>query len=130
MFLLKKNDKDSTPTATRQETRRRVAPLVNISESEQDVILTADMPGVPADGVDVRLHGDVLTLTGTTAIKEPESANTLWREFGVYDYERVFRVGQDIDSDKVEANIKDGVLRVKLHKRAAAAPKKIDVKAG
>lgn len=117
-------------TASAATSPQRVSPLCDIVETGTTVVLTADMPGVPADGVDVRLHGDVLTLSGRSATKEPASFTPLWREYAPRDYERAFRVGQDIDPDKIQASIKDGVLRVQLSKRAAAQPKKIAVLAG
>ncbi len=124
--------KSSSPTETASEANapQRVSPLCDIVETGTTVVLTADMPGVPADGVDVRLHGDVLTLSGHSGIKEPSSFTPLWREYAPRDYERAFRVGQDIDPEKIQASIKDGVLRVQLSKRAVAQPKKIAVLSG
>lgn len=119
----------AAPAQPRAE-RRTVAPRCDIRETDTAVIVLADMPGVAADGVDVRLHGDVLTLSGRSAASEPERFTPLWREYALRDYERAFRLGQAVDPDNITAAIKDGVLRVELRKRAAATPRKIAVTAG
>ena len=92
--------------------------------------LIADMPGVAADGVEVRVHGDLLTLRGSNRAEEPSRAETIWREYAIRDYERTFRLGQAIDSERIVASAKDGVVRVSLPKRAAAQAKRIAVTAG
>ena len=88
------------------------------------------MPGVAQDGVDVRIHGDLLTLSGRSAVSEPDRLAPLWREYAPRDYVRTFRLGQDIDPERVSASIKDGVLRVELQKRAGSQPRRIQVSAG
>lgn len=119
----------ATDTPERRRDRRLVAPRCDIRENADTVVLLADMPGVAADGVDVCVHGDVLTLTGRSAVNEPAAA-TLWREYAPRDYERVFRLGQSVDAERITATVKDGVLRVELRKRASATPKRITVSAG
>jgi HSP20 family molecular chaperone IbpA len=121
----------SSPAATVATSQRPTAvPRVDIRETDAAVILTADMPGVPANGVEVQVHGDVLTLRGTSAIAEPERLTALWREYAARDYERSFRLGQAIDSERVGATVKDGVVRVTLPKRVAAQARRIPVTAG
>ena len=128
--MFKSPSTTATAKASETSSHRRVTPFCDIIETGTSVILSADMPGVAADGVDVRLHGDVLTLSGHSVVKEPSSFTPLWREYAPRDYERTFRVGQDIDPEKIQASIKDGVLRVQLSKRSAMQPKKITVQAG
>lgn len=120
----------ATTDAAPPVSRRTVAPRCDIRETTDTVVLTADMPGVPADGVEVRLHGDILSLAGRSAVAEPERFDALWREYAARDYERAFRLGQAVDPERITAVIKDGVLRVELQKRAAATPKRITVSAG
>lgn len=110
--------------------RRTAMPHCDIHETATTVVVSADMPGVGQDGVEVRIHGDVLTLGGRSAVSEPERFTPLWREYLPRDYERTFRLGQDIDPDQVNASIRDGVLRVELKKRVSAQPRKIAVTAG
>ena len=130
--LLKPAPKTETAPAAPARTaeRRTVTPRVDIRETGESVLITADMPGVAADGVDVRVHGDVLTLRGTSRVQEPERFQAIWREYALRDYERTFRLGHAIDSERIAATAKDGIVRVTLPKRAAAQPKKIAVTAG
>jgi len=130
MFSLLKPNKPETPAAETPVPRRSVTPRVDIRETAEAVLVTADMPGVAADGVDVAVHGDVLILRGTSRVKEPERFQALWREYAIRDYERTFRLGHAIDGERIAASAKDGVVRVTLPKRAAAQPKKIAVTAG
>ncbi len=131
LSLLKpKNEAPATQTPAPTNDRRSVAPRVDIRETPEAVLVVADMPGVAADGVDVAVHGDVLTLRGTNRVTEPEKFQAIWREFALRDYERSFRLGHTIDTEHIIAAAKDGVVRVTLPKRAAAQPKKITVTAG
>jgi HSP20 family protein len=131
MFSMLKSQ-PATPAATQAPAapaHPTAAPRCDIRETDAAVLIHADMPGVPAGNVDVRLDGDVLTLTGRSAAAEPASFVPLWREYTPRTYERSFRLGHAIDPDKVQAAIKDGVLTVTLHKRASAQPRRIQVQA-
>jgi HSP20 family protein len=135
MFGLFKPATTTTATAapacaTDAAPRRSIAPRVDIRETAEAVQLVADMPGVAHDGVDVRVHGDVLTLRGTSRIQEPEGVTPLWREYATRDYERSFRLGHAIDGERITASAKDGVVRVVLPKRSSAQPKRIAVTVG
>jgi HSP20 family protein len=132
MFSLSKQTPTtpSTQTPAPASERRAVPPHVDIRESDDTVLLIADMPGVAADGVEVRVHGDILTLRGSSRAQEPERFQTVWREYAIRDYERTFRLGQAIDSERIVASAKDGIVRVSLPKRAAAQAKRIAVTAG
>jgi HSP20 family protein len=115
--------------AERPADRRVAAPRVDIRETDEAVLIVADMPGVAANGVEVRVHGDALTLRGTSRVQEPERFAAIWREWAARDYERSFRLGHAIDGERISASAKDGVVRITLPKRAAAQPKKIAVTA-
>ncbi|MCS6970174.1 MAG: Hsp20/alpha crystallin family protein [Planctomycetota bacterium] len=128
--LFKPETKSEVSAAPVRSERRVVAPRVDILETDDAVLLIADMPGVSADSIDVRVHGDVLTLRGTTRLEEPRSFQVIWREYALRDYERTFRLGHAIDTERITAQAKDGVVRVTLPKRAAAQAKRIAVTAG
>lgn len=130
MTDIKKIDDQSAKVTIPTVTRRSVSPRCDIHENDTAVILFADMPGVVTDGVNVQVHGDVLTMSGRSSVSEPERSTALWREYATRDYERAFRLGQAVDADHITAVIKDGVLRVELPKRASASPHRITVQAG
>ena len=101
-------------------------PAVDIYESENALTLLADMPGVPIDKLDIDLDSDQLTIRGTVPQQE-EKGKVIFREFAYGDYYRQFSLSSDIDRSKIEASIKDGVLKLVLHKAEAAKPRKITV---
>jgi HSP20 family molecular chaperone IbpA len=104
-------------------------PRVDIRESADELTLVADMPGVEADGVDINLENGELTLHGRV---NPRHAGigSLYSEYGIGDFHRAFRLSSEIDSARITANVKNGVLTVHLPKSDAAKPRKIEVHAG
>jgi HSP20 family molecular chaperone IbpA len=105
-------------------------PAVDIFESDREITMLADMPGVMANDLSIDLRESVLTVEGH--VDPPESANEidLLREYRTGNYLRQFTLSEMIDQSKIEAEMKDGVLRLKLPKVEEAKPRKIAVKAG
>lgn len=105
-----------------------ITPDVDIYENEDEILLFADMPGISKENVNVHIDNGKLTLTGTRELKT-EGAPT-WEEFEDAQYYRIFSVPQTIDIAKVNAELRDGVLRLHLPKSEAAKPRQIEIKAG
>ncbi len=103
-------------------------PAVDIYEKEGSLTLVADMPGVPPENIDIDLNADQLTIRGTVPRQE-ENGKVLFREYTVGDYYRQFSLSNEIDREKIQASMKDGVLRLVLPKAEAAKPRKITVQA-
>ncbi len=105
-------------------------PAVDIFETETAMTLLADMPGVGNDKLDIDLRENVLTIEG--AVEPPESKEEvfIFREYPVGKYYRQFTLSEVIDQSRIEAGLKDGVLRLTLPKVEKAAPRKITVSAG
>jgi HSP20 family protein len=103
-------------------------PAVDIYEKEGSLILVADMPGVSPENIDIDLDAEQLTIRGTVARQE-EIGKVLFREYTVGDYYRQFTLSNEIDREKIQASMKDGVLRLVLPKAEAAKPRKITVQA-
>ncbi|HOV85295.1 MAG TPA: Hsp20/alpha crystallin family protein [Syntrophobacteraceae bacterium] len=115
---------------TKSESTRNVPiyiPPVDIFESPSELVLMADMPGVAFDNVDIDLDNDQLTIRGSVRV-EDEKGTVLLKEYSVGDYYRQFTLSNVIDRNKIEASMKDGVLKVVLPKAEAAKPRKITVK--
>ena len=104
-----------------------VAPLVDIYENDNEILMHADMPGVTKDNITVNIDNGKLTLTGTR--KSEATGSAQWEEFGDVEYRRNFSVPQTIDVEKINAVLKDGVLRLHLPKSEAAKPRQIQIKA-
>ena len=103
-------------------------PAVDIFETEKEITLLADMPGVKSGDIDIDLHDNVLSLDGD--VKSPEGTDEVdvFREYRTGKYYRQFTLSQVIDQSKIKAELKDGVLRLRLPKVEAATPRKITVK--
>jgi HSP20 family molecular chaperone IbpA len=103
-----------------------VAPVVDIFENEDEVLLHADMPGVTKDKITVNVDNGKLEISGVRNL-ESKGAE-LWQEFGDVEYRRVFSVPQSIDVTGVNAELKDGTLKLHLPKAEAAKPRTIEIK--
>ena len=103
-------------------------PAVDIFESEEEITLLADMPGVPSDGVTIDLHNDELKVMGEVEPQGSENETSLVREYETGRFHRHFSLSDRVDQDKISASMKDGVLRLVLPKVEKAKPRKIEVK--
>jgi HSP20 family protein len=104
-------------------------PAVDIFETERELTLLADLPGVKAKDLKIDLKDDVLTLTATETPLEGPGEKDVFREYRTGRYYRQFSLSDTIDQSKIDAVLKDGVLRLTLPKVEAATPRKIAVKA-
>ena len=105
-------------------------PAIDIFETNTEITLLADMPGVKAKDLDIDLRADVLTLAAEAAAPEGPNERELLTEFCTGRYFRQFTVSDVIDQSKINAQLKNGVLRLVLPKAEKAVPRKIMVKAG
>ncbi len=105
-------------------------PAVDIFETDKEITLLADMPGVKADSLDIDLHENVLSLNGDVKSPEGDDEVDVFREYRMGKYYRQFTLSQVIDQSKIKAAMKDGVLRLSLPKVEAATPRKIAVRSG
>jgi HSP20 family protein len=109
--------------------QRRAFPALNFWEDEHNLYAEAEVPGLKMEDLEVYVLGNELTISGKrTAVEQPEVAYHR-RERGVGPFTRTLRLPVDIDADKVNARLQDGVLTVMLPKAEAAKPRKVEVKA-
>jgi HSP20 family molecular chaperone IbpA len=104
-------------------------PAVDIFETEKEITLLADLPGVKSDDLNIDLRDNVLTLTGDVAPWEGAEEEDLLIEYEIGRYFRQFTLSEVIDQDKIDAQLNEGVLRLTLPKVEKATPRKISVKA-
>lgn len=102
-------------------------PAVDIFETDQEVTVIAEMPGVTAGGVEVTLEDDVLTIKGRKEAEEHPNARVLLQEYESGSYQRRFTVAETIDQEKISASLNNGLLKVVLPKTEPAKPRKIEV---
>jgi HSP20 family molecular chaperone IbpA len=116
------NDK---PATRRDEPS--LLPPVDVVEDATGITLYADMPGVPRDKLNLRVEGDQLTLEGEMALPLPQGMAASHAEVTLSRYRRAFTLSKELDADKVNAELSNGVLRVRIPKAEHAQPRKISV---
>jgi HSP20 family protein len=121
--------KDRSEQTTPERTRGGFffTPQVDIFENEKELTVFADMPGVHGDDVDLRYENGELVLHGRWRPHEHQG-NFLLREYEEGDFYRVFHIHESIDSTKITASCKNGVLTIHLPKVEAAQPRQIKVR--
>jgi HSP20 family molecular chaperone IbpA len=115
--------------AERTRARRAYIPRVDIYETEDALFMLADMPGVDENSVDITLEKNVLSINGYVEPAQSDNYSLAYAEYGVGDYQRSFTLSDEIDRDKIEAIVQNGVLRLQLPKAGPAKTRKITVKA-
>jgi HSP20 family protein len=115
-----------------ERTRDRLAfvPRADVYETEDAIVVVADMPGVDENTVDITLEDNVLTINGYVDSEQPEGYSLAHAEYRVGDYLRAFTLSDQIQRDGIEATVKDGVLRLYLPKVTAAPMRRIPITAG
>jgi HSP20 family protein len=123
--------RDRAEPARPEQTRGGVAftPRVDIFETETELLLYAEVPGVKPDGVNLRYENGELTLHARVTPRLPRQGFLL-REYDEGDFCRTFAIHESIDAGRIEAECKNGVLLVHLPKSEAVRPRQIQVTGG
>ena len=128
---LKVREKQEVASSAEQTTPGLVfTPAVDIFETERDITLLADMPGVGADDLTIDLRDNTLTLSADIAPVDNTDEEEIVMEYETGKYYRQFTLGELINQENIDAKLNDGVLRLTLPKVEKATPKKIAVKTG
>ena len=101
-------------------------PAFDVWQSDDRVILQGDLPGVAPDQLEIQFEEGTLKLRGKVAPRLP-NAGVLRREYGVGHYERHFAIGENIDTEKITATLRDGVVTIELPIVAKAQPRRIEI---
>jgi HSP20 family protein len=103
-------------------------PAVDIVETENDLVLTADIPGIKLEDIDIRLENGTLTISGERKFENEEKKGAYHRVERSYgSFQRAFALPDTVDVDKVDAHYENGVLKVTLPKKEIAKPRSIKV---
>jgi HSP20 family molecular chaperone IbpA len=128
---LKVREKQEAASPAEQTTPGLVfTPAVDIFETEKEITLLADMPGVKADDLMIDLRDNTLTLSADVKPVDKTNEEEILSEYETGRYYRQFTLGELINQENIDANLNDGVLRLSLPKVEKATPKRITVKAG
>jgi HSP20 family molecular chaperone IbpA len=104
-------------------------PAVDIVEDQSGITLRADVPGVSKENLNVRVEGGHLLIDADISVQVPENLGVLYAEVRGSGYHRSFALSNELDSSAVEANLKDGVLTIRVPRTERARPRKIEIQA-
>jgi HSP20 family protein len=113
-----------------RQDNRALMPRVDVVEDASGLTLWADLPGVSKDQLELKVEGDTLTVEGSIAAWTPDKLEPLYAEVRLPRYRRAFTLSRELDPSKIEANLKDGVLQLRIPKQEHAQPRRIEVRAG
>lgn len=113
-----------------QQQPQFVIPPVDVFENEHAITLLADLPGVPRENLNLRVDGDSLLIEATAVTSGPENMELVYGEAQVPAYRRQFTLSRELDTARIEAQLKDGVLKLTIPKAEEAKPRRIQVQVG
>ena len=119
----------SASAVTEQEQQRAVVPAVDVFEDAVGITLLADLPGVPKEQLEIKVEGEALLIEGGVQSRTPDGLEAIYAEVRLPRYRRSFTLSRELDTSRIEANLKDGVLALRIPKQAHAQPRRIAVTA-
>jgi HSP20 family molecular chaperone IbpA len=122
-----RNENATANPVTRDEPA--MLPPVDVVEDAGGITVHADLPGVPRERLDVHVDGDVLVIEGAIAVEMPKELEATHIEVGLPRYRRVFSLSKELDPQRLTAELKHGVLTVRIQKAEHAKPRKIRIEA-
>ena len=108
---------------------RAMLPRVDVLEDTTGITLLADLPGVSKERLELKVEGDTLLIEGEVGTPMPPQMQSVYAEIRVPRYRRAFTLSRELDTGRVEASMKDGVLRLRIPKQEHARPRRIEVRA-
>lgn len=125
---ISKKEAETPQGVERTRPHKVYAPDVDILERKDDIVVSADLPGVDEKTLDITLEKNVLTIYGRVEpAKDMPGHRLAYSEYGIGDYQRAFTLSDEVDKDRIQATMKNGVLRLVLPKAEAARSRKIAV---
>ena len=103
-------------------------PPVDVFEDADGLTLLADLPGVSKERLNIRVERDTLIVEGDVQITLPDQMQAVYADIRSTHYQRRFALSDELDSGSIEASLRDGVLTLRIPKRAETKPRRIDVR--
>jgi HSP20 family protein len=129
--LTRRDSTAATPAGQdRAEKRLTLNPAVDVIEDAHGVTLWADLPGVARDSLEIRVQDGNLRIEASANVPTRDGLRLQHAEVRVPDFARSFTLGPEFDTSKIEANLKDGVLKLLIPRREEARPRRIEVSIG
>jgi HSP20 family molecular chaperone IbpA len=111
-----------------QEQEPAIRPAVDIFEDGTGITVQADMPGVTRERLEIQVDRDTLAIEGKAEISMPEGLEAIYADVRSTHYQRSFTLSHELDGEKADATLKDGVLTLRIPKREQYQPRKIEVR--
>jgi len=124
----KMTNPESNQPAESLDTAYTLRPPVNIFEDSAGITLEADIPGVSKDRLQLKVDKDSLLIEGDVELATAEGMEALYADVRATRYSRSFSLSRELDIERIDASLKDGVLRLRIPKRAEVQPRKIEVR--
>ena len=125
-----KRESTDVQAAKAREESLALAPAVDIYENAQGITVQADMPGVSKDGLSIQADRNSLVIEGNAVIDVRAAMEAIHAEVQATRYRRSFALSGELDAERIEATLKDGVLTLRIPKRAEFRPRKVEVRVG
>mgnify|MGYP005838469767 CR=1 FL=1 len=119
---------DATRGSSEGASTRTWAPVVDIAETDNDLVVRAELPGMKREDIDVEVTGESLTIRGERKFDEDAKDQYIRVERPYGPFQRSFTIGVPVQADKVKAAYRDGILEVTIPKAEEVKPKKIEIK--
>lgn len=120
---------DYFPSVSSMFGDERMSPDIEIKETDEKLIVRAELPGMTRDDISVELNDSILTLSGEKKIEKTEEKEKFHRtEISYGSFRRSFQVPMEVDAENIDANFKDGILTIDIPKVETSKPQKIEVK--
>jgi HSP20 family protein len=104
------------------------APKTNLYDNGEEFLVVAEVPGMSKDDINIRIQGNYLELSGSRKADSPEGYRMHRAERPAASFTRSFTIPSDVDGERVQASLKDGLLTLTLPKAEAAKPKQIEIR--
>ena len=127
----KQMTRNGAGSGSEQEQQQRAAlPAIDVFEDASGITLLADMPGVHKEQLELKVEGDALLIEGGVQQPTPDGLEAVYAEVRVPRYRRSFTLSRELDTARIDANLKDGVLTLRIPKHSHAQPRRIAVTSG
>ncbi len=126
--MTESNEMSKQTAKSEQASERAMRPAVDIFEDSTGITVQADMPGVSREGLEIQIDHDTLAIEGRAEIAMPEGLEAIYADVRSNRYQRSFTLSHELDGDRAEASLKNGVLTLRIPKREQYQPRKIEVR--
>lgn len=119
---------DASRTGAARRESQAMTPRVDVLEDDSGITLLADLPGVSKDSLEIKVENDALSIEGAITAATPQALEATYAEVRVPRYRRSFTLSRELDPGRIDAQLRDGVLKLRIPKHEQARPQRISVK--